>query len=130
MKVRRFLKTEEFIVLQGEETIIIGYFCSLKNGTEYFMKYDLCCIGYITLDKVVTPQKTVHMPGGTSFYFAHAIKHLSTEGFQLVTALADSEMPVVDDLRKQNIEVKVLPSARSICFENIYGEDTNERKQR
>ena len=94
------------------------------------MKYNLCCIGYITLDKVVTPKKTVHMPGGTSFYFAHAIKHLSTEGFQLVTALADSEMSVVDDLRKQNIEVKVLPSARSICFENIYGEDTNERKQR
>lgn len=94
------------------------------------MKYNLCCIGYITLDKVVTPKKTVHMPGGTSFYFAHAIKHLSTEGFQLVTALADSEMSVVDDLRKQNIEVKVLSSARSICFENIYGEDTNERKQR
>ena len=65
--------------MQGEETIIIGYFCSLKNGTEYFMKYDLCCIGYITLDKVVTPQKTVHMPGGTSFYFAHAIKHLIQE---------------------------------------------------
>ena len=94
------------------------------------MKYDLCCIGYITLDKVVTPQKTVHMPGGTSFYFAHAIKHLSTEGFQLVTALADSEMPVVDDLRTDGIEVKVLPSIHSICFENIYGEDTNERKQR
>ena len=94
------------------------------------MKYDLCCIGYITLDKVVTPQKTVHMPGGTSFYFAHAIKHLSTEGFQLVTALADSEMPVGDDLRTDGIEVKVLPSIHSICFENIYGEDTNERKQR
>ena len=94
------------------------------------MKYDLCCIGYITLDKVVTPQKTVHMPGGTSFYFAHAIKHLSTEGFQLITALADSEMPVVDDLRTDGIEVKVLPSIHSICFENIYGEDTNERKQR
>ena len=66
-----------------------------QKGIEYFMKYDLCCIGYITLDKVVTPQKTVHMPGGTSFYFAHAIKHLNTEGFQLVTALADSEMSVV-----------------------------------
>ena len=94
------------------------------------MKYDLCCIGYITLDKVVTPQKTVHMPGGTSFYFAHAIKHLNTEGFQLVTALADSEMSVVNDLRRDGIEVKVLPSTHSICFENIYGEDTNERKQR
>ena len=83
------------------------------------MKYDLCCIGYITLDKVVTPQKTVHMPGGTSFYFAHAIKHLNTEGFQLVTALADSEMPVVNDLRRDGIEVKVLPSTHSICFENM-----------
>ena len=70
------------------------------------------------------------MPGGTSFYFAHAIKHLSTEGFQLVTALADSEMPVVDDLRTDGIEVKVLPSIIPSAFENIYGEDTNERKQR
>lgn len=82
------------------------------------------------MDKVVTPQKTVHMPGGTSFYFAHAVKHLSAEGFQLVTALAESEMPVVDDLRREGIEVQVLPSARSVCFENIYGEDTNERRQR
>ena len=73
------------------------------------MKYDLCCIGYITLDKVVTPQKTVHMPGGTSFYFAHAIKHLSTEGFQLVTALADSEMPVVDYLRRDSQASMNLP---------------------
>ena len=94
------------------------------------MKYDLCCIGYITLDKVVTPQKTVHMPGGTSFYFAHAIKHLSTEGFQLVTALADSEMPVVDDLRTDGIEVKVLPSIHSICFENIYAELGKQRNRR
>ena len=91
------------------------------------MKYDLCCIGYITLDKVVTPQKTVHMPGGTSFYFAHAIKHLNTEGFQLVTALADSEMSVVNDLRRDGIEVKVLPSTHSICFENIYGEDSGSQ---
>ena len=49
--------------------------------------YDLCCIGYITRDKIVTPQNTVYMPGGTSFYFAKAIRQLSTEGFLLVTAL-------------------------------------------
>ena len=85
------------------------------------MKY-YCCIGYITLDKVVTPQKTVHMPGGTSFYFAHAIKHLSTEGFQLVTALADSEMPVVDDLRTDGIEVKDFPQySIPSCFEKGEG---------
>lgn len=31
--------------------------------------HELCCVGHITLDKVVTPKNTVHMPGGTSFLF-------------------------------------------------------------
>ena len=34
--------------------------------------HDLCCIGYITQDKIVTTKNTIYMPGGTSFYFAHA----------------------------------------------------------
>ena len=70
------------------------------------------------------------MPGGTSFYFAHAIKHLDPSGFLLVTALADTEMNVVEDIRKEGIEVKTLPSVHSVCFENIYGENQNERTQR
>lgn len=43
--------------------------------------HDLCCIGYITQDKIVTTKNTIYMPGGTSFYFAHAIKHLNPNGF-------------------------------------------------
>lgn len=43
--------------------------------------HDLCCIGYITQDKIVTTKNTIYMPGGTSFYFAHAIKHLNPSGF-------------------------------------------------
>ncbi|ADV43837.1 PfkB family carbohydrate kinase [Bacteroides helcogenes] len=92
--------------------------------------HSLCCIGYITQDKIVTPHNSVYMPGGTSFYFAHAIKHLNADGFLLVTALADSDMNVVEEIRKEGIDVKVLPSARSVCFENIYGENQNERIQR
>ena len=34
------------------------------------MNHKLCCIGYITRDKIVTPDNTVYMPGGTAFYFA------------------------------------------------------------
>lgn len=90
----------------------------------------LCCIGYITQDKVVTPQNTIFMPGGTSFYFAHAVKHLNADGFQLVTALADADLGIVEDIRKEGIEVKSLPSTHSVCFENIYGENQNERTQR
>ena len=40
-------------------------------------KHQLCCIGHITLDKVVTPQSTVYMPGGTAFYCSHAIRHFN-----------------------------------------------------
>lgn len=35
---------------------------------------DICCIGHITLDKIVTPKQTTYMPGGTSYYFSHGIR--------------------------------------------------------
>ena len=92
--------------------------------------HDLCCIGYITQDKIVTAKSTVYMPGGTSFYFAHAIKRLDPKGFLLVTALADADKTAVEDIREEGIEVKTLPTAHSVCFENIYGENQNERTQR
>ena len=51
---------------------------------------DICCIGHITLDKIVTPRKTTYMPGGTSYYFSHGISHLKdTKHYQLVTAISD-----------------------------------------
>lgn len=80
-------------------------------------KYDICCVGHITLDKIVTPRHTVHMPGGTSFYFAHGISALDPSKFVLVTSLAESEMGAVDDIRKKGVEVKVLPSRNSVYFE-------------
>ncbi|MFT3995340.1 MAG: PfkB family carbohydrate kinase [Dysgonomonas sp.] len=93
-------------------------------------KHDLCCVGHITLDKVVTPQKTVHMPGGTSFYLSHALRNLNDIDYILVTALAESEIDVVNDLRSKGIDVKVMPSQHSVYFENIYGENQDNRTQR
>ena len=49
--------------------------------------HELCCVGHITKDKIVTPKKTVFMPGGTSFYFSHAIKNFDDIDYALVTAL-------------------------------------------
>ena len=91
---------------------------------------DICCIGHITLDKIVTPRHTVHMPGGTSFYFAHGISSLDPTDFLLVTSLADSEMQAVNDIQAKGVKVKVLPSPHSVYFENKYGEDQNHRTQR
>lgn len=92
---------------------------------------DICCIGHITLDKIVTPRHTVYMPGGTAFYFAHAMASLDHhDNFKLVTSLAPSEMKAVEDIRHRGIEVDVLPGDTSVYFENKYGENQNERTQR
>lgn len=93
-------------------------------------KHDLCCIGHITHDKIVTPKSTVHMPGGTSFYFANAIKHFDDVDFALVTAVGKSEKYVVDEMLAEGICVKSMPSRYSVYFENIYGENQDNRKQR
>jgi sugar/nucleoside kinase (ribokinase family) len=111
------------------EWIIIHKLRAIFNRT-IMSKYELCCIGHITLDKVVTPKRIVHMPGGTSFYVSHAIRRLRDIDYSLVTAIAPSEMAVVADLIAKGVNVTVLPSAHSVCFENIYGENQNSRTQR
>ena len=91
---------------------------------------DICCIGHITLDKVITPRFTAHMPGGTAYYFAKSLRNLDHSGFKLVTSLGESEMNVVNDLIHDGFDVEILPSRRSVYFENKYGEDMNDRSQR
>lgn len=91
---------------------------------------DLCCVGHITLDKIVTPKNTVHMAGGTSFYFSHALKHFRDINYTLVTAVGASERHEADKLKAEGIDVAVMPSACSVCFENIYGENQDNRTQR
>lgn len=91
---------------------------------------DICCIGHITLDKVITPRFEAHMPGGTAFYFAKALKNFDHDGFKLVTSLGATEMDVVEELRADGIDVDVIPSRKSVYFENKYGEDMNNRTQR
>ena len=92
---------------------------------------DICCIGHITLDKIVTPKQTTYMPGGTSYYFSHGIRHLNDkEHYKLVTALAPSEYQAVEEMRSVGIQVEVLPSKKTVYFENIYGENQDNRTQR
>lgn len=98
---------------------------------------DIICIGHITLDHIVTPRHEVYMPGGTTFYCAHGISHLLATDksphiptFKLIASLAESEMKAVDDIRKEGIAVDVVKSRESVFFENIYGEDMNNRTQR
>ncbi|HXD78481.1 MAG TPA: PfkB family carbohydrate kinase [Puia sp.] len=90
---------------------------------------DICCIGHITLDKVVTPRSAVYMAGGTAFYFSNALSRMDVR-YRLVTALASDGMAAVANLRMAGVEVTVLPSAHTVYFENIYDADQDHRRQR
>lgn len=92
---------------------------------------EICCIGHLTRDKIITPESTVYMAGGTSFYFANALNHLPQEvSFQLVTKVGEESMPEIEKMREAGIDVLCYPSRHSVYFENKYGANTNRRTQR
>lgn len=90
--------------------------------------YDICTIGHITLDKVVTAQSVKYMPGGTSFYFSKALRQFDLR-YMLVTALAEEENHIVAGLRDENIEVFSQNSPHTVYFENIYSANQDHREQ-
>src|ERR1700744_2375651 len=90
--------------------------------------YDICCIGHITLDKVVTTRSEMHMAGGTALYFSSALENMDVS-YLLVTSLAESEIHYVDDLREKHIEIWAYPSEHTVYFENIYAENQDNRTQ-
>jgi len=90
---------------------------------------DICCIGHITLDKVVTAHSVTHMPGGTSFYFSNAIKNFDVS-FALITAVGEPERYIINQLREQGIDIKSVTTQKTVYFENIYSENQNHRTQR
>lgn len=93
--------------------------------------YDICSIGHITRDKIVTPEKTVCMAGGTSFYMSRGISSLPSKvGFQLVTKVGDDQKPEVDKIAALGIDTVCYPSRHTVFFENRYGTDSNNRTQR
>jgi sugar/nucleoside kinase (ribokinase family) len=69
------------------------------------------------------------MAGGTSFYFSNAISNMEL-GYTLVTALAEKDKDIVEELRSKGIEVIAFPSAFTVYFENIYTKDQDHRVQR
>jgi len=90
---------------------------------------DICCVGHITLDKIITPENVVNMAGGTSFYFSNAIRQMDIS-YALVTSLAPAEMHFVEDLRQKGVQVKVIQSTHTVNFENTYTGNMDSRTQR
>lgn len=93
--------------------------------------FDICSIGHITRDKIVTPENTVYMAGGTSFYMTYGMSHLPRKvSYQLVTKVGEESKDDVDKIRSLGFDTVCYPSRHTVFFENIYGKDSNDRKQR
>lgn len=92
---------------------------------------DICCVGHITRDKIITPERTVYMAGGTSFYFSYAINKLPKDiSYQLLTKVGKEDMEEVNKMRAAGIDVEVYESKHTVFFENKYGANQNHRTQR
>lgn len=92
---------------------------------------DICCIGHITLDKIVTPDNEFYQNGGTAYYFAYGMNRLPKDvSFQLVTSIARKDFGAVDQMRREGIDVMAFESRDTVFFENKYGRDKNARTQR
>ena len=92
---------------------------------------DICCIGHITRDKIVTSQHEAFISGGTSFYFSYAIARLPRKvSYQLVTKLGRFDVQEVRRMREEGINVVAYTCDNSVYFENSYGGDQNRRTQR
>lgn len=92
---------------------------------------DICCIGHVTLDKIITPKNELYMNGGTSFYFAYAMNHLPPQvSFQLITSMGAKDVKAIQAMHEAGIDVICHQSRHTVFFENKYGEDQNNRTQR
>jgi sugar/nucleoside kinase (ribokinase family) len=92
-------------------------------------KFQICCAGHITRDRIITPDGEVYMAGGTAFYFSHAIKYFNDVSFFLKTIVGKHEKDEIEKLRNEGIEVSASFCKNSVYFENVYEKDYEERKQ-
>ncbi len=96
-------------------------------------KKQILCIGHITHDRIITPQQPdgVDCAGGTAYYVAWAMQHLPHDAsFGVITAVGDDLKHEVRQLQEAGIDITDLGSPTSVFFENKYGENMNNRKQR
>lgn len=88
---------------------------------------DICCIGHITSDKVITGNGTRLLPGGTAYYFASALNVLNAS-YEIVTKMNATDFAEIKN-ELDHSKIRFKESNKTTFFENIYGEDQDDRTQ-
>ena len=96
-------------------------------------KKQILCLGHITHDRIITPTQPqgVDCAGGTAYYVAWAMHHLPQDvSFGVITAVGDDLKHEINRLREAGIDIVDVGSPTSVFFENSYGRNMNNRRQR
>ena len=93
-------------------------------------QYDLLIIGHITSDTLEYKGEVTRFTGGAAYFSSFAAKR-SNAKIRVVTKLARKDFGVLDDLRKEGIDVLAIPSPTTTSIENIFEtDDFDQRKVR
>jgi len=91
-------------------------------------KVDICCVGHITRDKVITQTGVRFMPGGTSHYVSCALMSLKAD-YTVVTKMKASDFEEIKN-QYETPRIRFIASKKTTFFENIYGENPDDRVQK
>ena len=87
---------------------------------------DICCIGHITRDKIITPENEFYQAGGTALYMAYGFANLPHDvSFGLITKTGTESADVISKMRADGIDVVNFDSRSTVYFENKYGDDVD-----
>ena len=93
-------------------------------------QYDLLIIGHITSDTLEYKGEVTRFTGGAAYFSSFAAKR-SNAKIRVVTKLARRDFGVLDDLKKEGIDVLAIPSPKTTSIENIFEtDDFDQRKAR
>ena len=96
-------------------------------------KKNILCIGHITHDRIITPStpQGVDCAGGTAYYVAWALRHLPKDvSYGIITAVGDDLKHEIEKLQTAGVSIQDLGSPTSVFFENSYGRNMNNRRQK
>jgi sugar/nucleoside kinase (ribokinase family) len=97
--------------------------------STHVSRYDLVLVGHVTDDTLIDHGVFTRFTGGGVYFGAFAARRLGARVL-VVTKLAKEDHPLLDGLKRQGIEVLVLPSPTTTSIENIIETDVDHRKVR
>ena len=102
----------------------------VTEGEERVVKYDIMIIGHITSDTLEYKGEVTDFTGGAAYFSSFAAKR-SNAKICVVTKLANKDFGILDELRKEGIDVIAIPSPKTTSIENIFeSDDFDKRKAR